>query len=113
MPDASAVVSPLRPKVLEPGLPALEPGVERYVVHGGGMVVVAIEPGDVVEIVDLEGRQAAELILFSPAGREDAAALGARAAHEPRGIRGMLSEPDEDAERVRAALERIWFPEGE
>jgi glycosyltransferase involved in cell wall biosynthesis len=106
MPDASAVVSPLRPKVLEPGLPALEPGVERYVVHGGGMVVVAIEPGDVVEIVDLEGRQAAELILFSPAGREDAAALGARATHEPSGLRRILSEPGEDAKRVRAALER-------
>jgi hypothetical protein len=29
MPDASTVVSPLRPKVLEPGLPAFEPGVER------------------------------------------------------------------------------------
>jgi aminomethyltransferase len=106
MPDASAVVSPLRPKVLEPGLPALDPGVERYVVHGGGAVVIAIEPGDVLEIVDLEGRQAAELMLFSPAGREDAGAIGAHAAHEPRGIRRILSESGEDAERVRAALGR-------
>jgi aminomethyltransferase len=106
MPDASAVVSPLRPKVLEPGLPALDPGLERYVVQGGGMVVIAIEQGDAVEIVDLEGRQAAELVLFSPAGHEDAGAIGARAAHEPNGIRGILSEPGEDAERVRVALER-------
>jgi aminomethyltransferase len=106
MPDTSTVVSPLRPKVLEPGLPALEPGVERYVVQGGGAIAIAIEPGDVLEIVDLEGRQAAELVLFSPAGREDAGAIGARAAHEPTALRGILSESGEDARRVRAALER-------
>jgi aminomethyltransferase len=106
MPDTSIVVSPLRPKVVEPGLPALEPGVERYVVQGGGAIAIAIEPGDVLEIVDLEGRQAAELVLFSPAGREDAGAIGARAAHEPTALRGILSESGEDARRVRAALER-------
>ena len=106
MPDASAVVSPLRPRVLEPGLRALDPGVERYVVRGGGAIAIAIEPGDVLEIVDLEGRQAAELVLFSPAGRADAGAIGARAAHEPTELRRILSEPGEDAQRVRAALER-------
>jgi aminomethyltransferase len=106
MPDPSAVVSCLRPKVLEPGLPALDPGVERYVVQGGGAIAIALEPGDVLEILDLEGRQAAELVLFSPAGREDAGAIGARAAHESTGLHRILSEPGEDAQRVRAALER-------
>ncbi|HSJ97026.1 MAG TPA: aminomethyltransferase, partial [Myxococcota bacterium] len=106
MPDVSAVVTPLRPKVLEPGLAALEPGVERYVVRGGGAIAIALEPGDKLEIVDLEGRQPAELVLFSPAGREDAGALGARAAHEPTGLQRILSEPGEHAKRVRAALER-------
>ena len=106
MSDASMVVSPLRPRVIEPGLPALDPGVERYVVQGGGAIAVAVEPGDVLEIVDLEGRQAAELVLFSPTGREDAGAIGARAAHEPTGLRRILSQQSEDARRVRAALDR-------
>jgi aminomethyltransferase len=106
MSDASAVVSRLRPKVLEPGLSALDPGVERYVVRGGGAIAVALEPGDVLEIVDLDGRQPAELVLFSPAGREDAGAIGARAAHEAAGLQRILSAPGEDAQRVRAALER-------
>ena len=56
MPDQSAVLSSLRPKVLEPGLPALDPGVERYIVQGGGAIAIAIEPGDALEVVDLEGR---------------------------------------------------------
>jgi aminomethyltransferase len=106
MSDASMVVSPLRPRVLEPGLPALDSGVERYVVRGGGAIAIAIEPGDLLEIVDLEGRQGAELVLFSPSGRQDAGAIGARAAYEPAGLRRILSAPGEDAQRVRAALER-------
>jgi aminomethyltransferase len=106
MAEASAVVWPLRPRVLEPGLPALDPGVERYLVRGGGAIAIALEPGDVLEIVDLEGRQAAELVLFSPAGRGASGAIGVRAAHEPTGIRRILSEPGEDAVRLRASLER-------
>ena len=106
MPDASAVVSPLRPKVLEPGRPALDPGVERYVVRGGGAIAIAIEPGDLLEIVDLEGKQPAELVPFSPTGRAGASAIGAQAAHEPTGLQHILSEPGEDAVRLRAALER-------
>ena len=106
MPDASAVALSLRPKVLEPGLAALDPGVERYVVRGGGAIAIALEAGDTLEVLDLEGRQPAELVLFSPAGREDAGAIGARAAYEPTGLQRILSEPGEDAWRVRAALER-------
>ena len=105
MSDASAVVSPLRPKLLEPGLPALDAGVECYGVRGGGAIALVLEPGDLLEIVDTEGRQPAELVVFSPDGREDAGAAGARAAHEPAGLHRILSEPGEDAQRVRAALE--------
>jgi aminomethyltransferase len=92
--------------VLEPGLAALDPGVERYVVQGGGAIAIAVEPGDVLEIVDVEGRQPAEVAVFSPAGRADPGALGARVADEARGLHRILSEPGEDAQRVRAALER-------
>ena len=65
----SSIVSPLRPKIIEPGMPALAPGVERYTVKGGGAAVVALEPGDRLEITDVEGRQTGELLVFSPDGR--------------------------------------------
>ena len=102
----SSIVSPHRPKVIEPGMPALGPGVERYQVKGGGAVVIALEPGDRLEITDIEGRQPGELLVFSPDGGDDASALGAKATRAPKGIQAILSTDREDAARVRAGLER-------
>ncbi|MDH3659940.1 MAG: aminomethyltransferase family protein [Alphaproteobacteria bacterium] len=102
----SSIVSPYRAKVIEPGMPALDPGVERYQVKGGGAVVIALEPGDRLEIIDVEGRQPGELVVFSPDGKGDAAAIGSKATRAPKGIRAILSGQREDAVRVRAGLER-------
>ncbi len=106
MATASAIVTAARPKIIEPGLPALDPGMERYQIRGGGAQVVLINPGDVLEIVDLEGRQQAELALFAPDGREDLAAIGASSNAEPLGIQAILGGDSEDARRVRSGLER-------
>lgn len=100
------IVSSSRPKVIEPGMPALDPGVERYQVKGGGAAVIALEPGDRLEITDIEGRQTGELVVFAPHGKEDAGALGAKATHAPKGLQAILSQSTEDAVRVRAGLER-------
>ncbi|MGI9498432.1 MAG: DUF1989 domain-containing protein [Geminicoccaceae bacterium] len=102
----SSIVSPLRPKIIEPGMLALDPGVERYQVKGGGAIVVALEPGDRLEISDVEGRQQGELIVFSPDGKSDAGALSAKATRVPRGIQAILGRNTEDSMRVRAGLER-------
>jgi len=93
-----------RPRVLQPGLAALPPGVERYRVRGGGAVVVALTADDVIELTDLEGRQHAELAAFDAHGGEAAAALGARASGPAQGIAAVLSSGAEDARRVAAAL---------
>ena len=106
MATASAIVTAARPKIIEPGLPALDPGVERYQVRGGGAQVILIEPGDTLEIVDPEGMQQAELALFAPDGREDLAAISASSNAEPLGIQAILGGDSEDARRVRAGLER-------
>ena len=102
----SSIVSPTRPKVIEPGMPSLAPGVERYPVRGGGAIVIALEAGDQLEITDVEGRQPGELVVFSPEGKTDAGALGARASRAPKGLQAILSADREDAARVRAGLER-------
>src|SRR5258706_13711387 len=65
-----------RPRLIEPGLPKFEPGTERYRVAGGGALVVGLSVGDCLALIDPEGGQRAEVAAFSPAGQEDAGALG-------------------------------------
>ncbi len=92
--------------VREPGLPAIVPGLERYRVKGGGAVVVALAPGDEIAITDREGRQACEIGVFSPDGREDAGALGLVAKGKAEGISRLLRGEGERAEAIAAALRR-------
>ncbi|MEM7045781.1 MAG: DUF1989 domain-containing protein, partial [Pseudomonadota bacterium] len=103
---SSSIVSPTRPKVIEPGMPALDPGVERYQVKGDGAIVIALEPGDRLEITDVEGRQPGELVVFGADGKGDAGALGAKATRAPKGTQTILSNQRHDAVRVRTGLER-------
>src|SRR5262245_28785098 len=44
-----------RPRLMEPGLPRMEPGVERYRIAGGGAVVLPLHGGDRLDIIDVEG----------------------------------------------------------
>ncbi|MSP82188.1 MAG: DUF1989 domain-containing protein [Alphaproteobacteria bacterium] len=80
------------PRVLHPGLPAYLPGVERYRVHGGGSVVVAVAAGDVLTVTDREGRQRCEVAAFLPDGTEDVGALGLAPGGEALGLRAILGD---------------------
>ncbi len=40
------LTSPARPKLFVPGRPSLEPGIERYVLKGGGTAAYELEAGD-------------------------------------------------------------------
>ncbi|NIR29075.1 MAG: DUF1989 domain-containing protein [Gammaproteobacteria bacterium] len=104
------VALPERARVREPGLPRLEPGLERYRVHGGGALVIALCAEDTLEITDPEGRQECELAIFDRTRREDAGALGARADREANGITAILSDEQEDARRLAAALKQRGIP---
>ena len=95
-----------RPRLLEPGLPLLPPGIERYRVRGGGATVVALCAGDMVEITDPEGRQPCEIAVFGKNGRSDPGLLGARPEGPVRGIVGILGGKDESARSVAAGLSR-------
>ncbi len=64
------------PRLLVPGMPALPPGDERYLVRGGGSVTFALEPDDEVTVTDKEGRQACEIVTFDAAGQPAAGLLG-------------------------------------
>ena len=67
--------------------------------------MLALEPGDRIEIVDPEGRQPCELIAFDAAGVSDPGLLGAaRATGSGLRTRTILSAPVTDARRVRVGL---------
>ena len=68
---------PPRPStILRPGVRSLALGTERYVVKGGGSLTVRISPGDCIQLVDIEGLQAAELLATGNDGRNDTGILG-------------------------------------
>ena len=106
MNEASAIVAPWRPRVLTPGMPALDPGVERYLVRGGGVLGVEVMQGDRIELATVEGGQAAELVLFARGGRDLSPSLGAGRPVEPVGIAALLGGDGEDVARIRAGLRR-------
>jgi aminomethyltransferase len=68
-----------RPTLLTPGLKPAEPGFESWWVRPGGATVVRVRPGDRLTVRDPDGGQPAEVTVLDAEGREDAAALGARA----------------------------------
>ncbi|WP_205983603.1 aminomethyltransferase family protein [Paraburkholderia sp. Ac-20340] len=101
----------IRPPVVtrphEPALFARAPAHERYRVAGGGCTVVALHAGDTLDIVDVEGLQAAELAAFDAThGNALPGALGLQAAPHARFIAELLSGATPDATRTRRALAR-------
>ena len=61
--------------IKEPGLRVLPPGVERYFVQGGGLSVIEISAEDKIEIINDEGKQTCELIVFNSKGKSDLSIL--------------------------------------
>jgi aminomethyltransferase len=61
--------------IRNPGLRALPPGVERYFVKGGGLSLIEVSSEDKIEIINEEGRQICEIIVFNSKGKSDLSIL--------------------------------------
>ena len=61
--------------IRNPGLRTLPPGVERFFVKGGGLSVIEILPEDKIEIINDEGIQICEIIVFNSKGKPDLSIL--------------------------------------
>ncbi|MCX4175848.1 MULTISPECIES: DUF1989 domain-containing protein [Paraburkholderia] len=72
--------TPISSRPAEPALFARAAGCERYRVAGGGLTVVALTPGDTLQIVDIEGLQPCELMAFDAHGEAALAALDLQAS---------------------------------
>lgn len=55
---------PAKSGILLPGSLKLETGTERYPVNANGMIVIDLKPGDLLEVIDPQGRQPCEIVLF-------------------------------------------------
>ncbi|MEX2166628.1 MAG: DUF1989 domain-containing protein [Methyloceanibacter sp.] len=91
---------------MRPGMPALAPGEERYIVPGGGAIAVEIHAGDRMRVIDVEGMQPCEVVAVDAAGAIDPDILGARGDGDAAGLKQILSADDESVRSVRSGLER-------
>ena len=102
-------ISPGAPRpsaILRPGLPQLPPGLERYVVRGGGAAVITLRTGDVVEVTDLEGLQPCEVVTADDTGACDLGVIAQKPNATADGLRAILASGSENAQSVRRRLER-------
>ena len=92
--------------IKNPGLRSLPPGVERYLIIGGGLSVITLDPGDKVEITDTEGKQKCEIIVFNKDGKPDCSLLGLKEKIDPKSIKKILSDKNESAFQAASALKK-------
>ena len=90
--------------IKEPGLRILPPGVERYVVCGGGLSVFEIFPEDQIEIINNEGKQLLEIAVFNNKGKTDSSILNLKENGSANEIKKILSRKEES---VQAAVYQL------
>ncbi len=88
-------------QIREPGLNVLPPGVERYVVNGGGLTGIQLFPDDEIEIINNEGNQICEIAVFNKDGNSDLSLLNLKEIKDSVEIKKILSSKDETS-RVAA-----------
>ena len=92
--------------IRDPGLRSLPPGVERYLVKGGGLSIITLDPDDKIEITDTEGKQKCEVIVFNKDGKPDCSLLGLKEKDDPKNIKKILSDKNESAFQAASTLKK-------
>ncbi|NKB27359.1 MAG: DUF1989 domain-containing protein [Rhodobacteraceae bacterium] len=98
--------------IVNPGLPILPHGTERYPVPGGGSRAVAIRKGDEVSVLDREGLQVGEVVFFAPDGSSSAGMIGGQGAGAPTGTQAVLANGSLSGAKVLKALKSAGFDLG-
>ena len=98
---------PAQSGVIRPGSLKLPADTERYPVNADGMIVIDLFPGDLLEIIDPEGKQQCELAIFDKAGQCTPNALSVHGATQiDSKIPNMLQRAQEGSLRVAAGLKK-------
>jgi|TARA_B100001540_G_scaffold294229_1_gene293945 aminomethyltransferase len=93
-------------QIKDPGLNVLPPGVERYVVNGGGLTGIQISPDDEIEIVNNEGNQICEIAVFNKDGKSDLSILNLKENKNSSDIKDILSKKDESSKIASYQLKK-------
>ena len=108
--DISAVTTTFsRSGVNVPGLPVLPDNVERHTIPGGGSRALEVAAGDVINVLDVAGLQAVELVHFTPDGSSDAGVLGVTGQGVAKGLQNTLIHGGASGLRVLNLLEAAGF----
>ena len=94
----------------EPGLFARAPNLERYRVAAGGVTLVDLQPGDGLQVIDVEGRQTCALLALDGDGRSTLASWGlsgSTACSVPERIGQALQRRGIDAQALPLAAS-LW-----
>ncbi|WP_095155137.1 DUF1989 domain-containing protein [Pseudomonas sp. Irchel 3E13] len=97
--------NPVISRPLEPALFARAASLERHRVAPGGLTVIGLEPGDRLEVIDLEGDQRAELLAFA-GSRPALGALGLRPSPDTGFISHLLHDGSREAAYMTEGLVR-------
>ncbi len=93
-------------QIREPGLNVLPPGVERYVVNGGGLTGIQLFPDDEIEIINNEGNQICEIAVFNKDGNSDLSLLSLKEIKDSAEIKKILSSKDETSRAAAYQLKK-------
>ncbi len=91
--------------IIEPRVFSLPPGTERYVIEGGGAILVRVEPGDHVTVENIEGGQVCEIVAVDGRGHGDTGILGAPESGPAKGLMALLAGSDNSLRGLRMGLE--------
>ncbi len=91
--------------IIKPNVFSMPPGTERYVVEGQGAVLIAIETGDTMTIINDEGGQHCEIVVSDPKGVIDAGIIGAKAQGDAGGLKALLDSDNQSLRGLRMGLD--------
>jgi aminomethyltransferase len=92
-------------EVFSPSVFSLQPGSERYVVPGCGAILISVETGDCITVINEEGGQVCELLALDNKGKSDAGILGKTSNSNGTGLKKLLSSRDPSLRSVWLGLE--------
>ena len=92
--------------IKEPGLNSLPPGVERYIVEGGGLTGIQILPDDKIEIINNEGNQICEISVFNKDGKSELGILNLKENKDNSEIKKILLKKDETSLQALLQLKK-------
>ncbi|KGL02791.1 DUF1989 domain-containing protein [Thalassobacter sp. 16PALIMAR09] len=102
----NVVPGPPKPSGLwQPQVFTMPRGTERYVIEGLGAILVRVEAGDRVEVINTEGGQPCEIVACGPDGTGDVGLLGLSGDGAPKGLMRLLTSGDQSLRALRMGLE--------